>query len=326
MNAKQIREKLRNYYLELMKIKNGVVEKLPLSVKIGIYYRRAISYAKKYDPNAKQYIKDNVKWKDRYKGKRCFVLGNGPSLKSLDLSKLENEYVFVCNSFSNIEGWKKAKPNFYFSGDLGSWQEDDEIDEYLISYIYPYVGQDMDFFFNLSGIRLLKKYKLDQSIRANYYIGVDKIYNYSKYECPIEYTKASPGFCSTIPIAISWALYMGFDQIYLHGIDSDFIYTYFAARKDKNKDSMWRYAYGADKIPKEPIKITHCIPGGQMGGAFDPPGYEEWVCYNESMRFKLYRILDSYAKKQGTRIYNCSSHSFVTIFPFVDVNEVYPKL
>ena len=28
---------------------------------------------------------------DRYRGKRCFVIGNGPSLKNTDLSKLKNE-------------------------------------------------------------------------------------------------------------------------------------------------------------------------------------------------------------------------------------------
>lgn len=34
---------------------------------------------------------------DRYRGKRCFVIGNGPSLKNTDLSKLKNEYTFGMN-------------------------------------------------------------------------------------------------------------------------------------------------------------------------------------------------------------------------------------
>jgi len=34
---------------------------------------------------------------DRYKGKRCFVIGNGPSLKNTDLSKLSGEYTFGMN-------------------------------------------------------------------------------------------------------------------------------------------------------------------------------------------------------------------------------------
>ena len=32
-----------------------------------------------------------------HQGKRCFILGNGPSLKQTDLSKLRNEYTFGMN-------------------------------------------------------------------------------------------------------------------------------------------------------------------------------------------------------------------------------------
>lgn len=34
---------------------------------------------------------------DAHKGKRCFVIGNGPSLKETDVSKLEGEYTFGMN-------------------------------------------------------------------------------------------------------------------------------------------------------------------------------------------------------------------------------------
>lgn len=35
--------------------------------------------------------------KDIHKGKRCFIIGNGPSLKNTDISKLRNEYTFGMN-------------------------------------------------------------------------------------------------------------------------------------------------------------------------------------------------------------------------------------
>jgi len=35
--------------------------------------------------------------KDIHKGKRCFIIGNGPSLQNTDLSKLRNEYTFGMN-------------------------------------------------------------------------------------------------------------------------------------------------------------------------------------------------------------------------------------
>ena len=38
-------------------------------------------------------------YRDRYKGKRCFVIGNGPSLNKHDLKLLEDEYTFAVNGF-----------------------------------------------------------------------------------------------------------------------------------------------------------------------------------------------------------------------------------
>lgn len=35
--------------------------------------------------------------KDVHKGERCFILGNGPSIKNTDISKLKNEYTFGMN-------------------------------------------------------------------------------------------------------------------------------------------------------------------------------------------------------------------------------------
>ena len=34
---------------------------------------------------------------DIHKGERCFIIGNGPSLKQTDLTKLKNEYTFGLN-------------------------------------------------------------------------------------------------------------------------------------------------------------------------------------------------------------------------------------
>lgn len=36
-------------------------------------------------------------YKDKYRGQRCFIIGNGPSLKNTDLSKLKDEYTFGLN-------------------------------------------------------------------------------------------------------------------------------------------------------------------------------------------------------------------------------------
>ena len=51
------------------------------------------------DKRIKKIIKHNKKFNNIHKGERCFILGNGPSLREVDLGLLENEFVFTCNFF-----------------------------------------------------------------------------------------------------------------------------------------------------------------------------------------------------------------------------------
>ncbi len=48
-------------------------------------------------PWRRESIKRLAKMKDIHKGKRAFIIGNGPSLKETDLSKLKNEIMFGMN-------------------------------------------------------------------------------------------------------------------------------------------------------------------------------------------------------------------------------------
>ncbi len=53
-------------------------------------------------------------FKNLHKGKRCFVIGNGPSLNQLDLSLLKKEITFGCN---NIHLMKDFKPKYWCISD-----------------------------------------------------------------------------------------------------------------------------------------------------------------------------------------------------------------
>jgi hypothetical protein len=52
-----------------------------------------------FHPWRKESIKRLSALKDVHKGKRAFIIGNGPSLKQTDLSKLKNEITFCMNRF-----------------------------------------------------------------------------------------------------------------------------------------------------------------------------------------------------------------------------------
>ena len=52
-----------------------------------------------FHPWRRESIKRLAALKDIHKGKRAFIIGNGPSLKQTDLSKLKNEITFGMNRF-----------------------------------------------------------------------------------------------------------------------------------------------------------------------------------------------------------------------------------
>src|SRR5690242_15309754 len=56
---------------------------------------------------------------NQYAGKRCFVVGNGPSLKKTDFSLLENEITFATNRIYLAFDQLKWRPSYYVcSNDL----------------------------------------------------------------------------------------------------------------------------------------------------------------------------------------------------------------
>lgn len=48
-------------------------------------------------PRAAQSRRDLAHYRDRHRGQRCFIIGNGPSLRDTDLSRLRNEVTFGMN-------------------------------------------------------------------------------------------------------------------------------------------------------------------------------------------------------------------------------------
>ena len=59
--------------------------------------------------------------KDKYKGKRCFIVCNGPSLKASDLDVLHknNELTFASNKIDKILNQTDWRPTFYVVTDQG---------------------------------------------------------------------------------------------------------------------------------------------------------------------------------------------------------------
>ena len=61
------------------------------------FYRATLWPSSQYHPWRRSSIQNLKMYKDIHAGKRCFIIGNGPSLKKTNLHFLENEYTFGMN-------------------------------------------------------------------------------------------------------------------------------------------------------------------------------------------------------------------------------------
>lgn len=52
---------------------------------------------RQYEANFAMSLECLAQFKDVHRGERCFIIGNGPSLKRTDLTRLQNEYTFGLN-------------------------------------------------------------------------------------------------------------------------------------------------------------------------------------------------------------------------------------
>ena len=70
--------------------------------------RYSLHSIKYYNKRIAKTLDMNKEFENKYAGKRCFILGNGPSLKDEDLSVLKDEYVFTVNQFARKENFEEV--------------------------------------------------------------------------------------------------------------------------------------------------------------------------------------------------------------------------
>lgn len=212
--------------------------------------------------------------KGKYRGKRCFIIGNGPSLRAEDLDRLKDEYTFAFNRIYYIFDQTEWRPTFYCTQDSKIAQAScKEMKEKIKT---PY-------FF--------------APINLKWYENVDLESDY--FFAPKQAGENVPDFCEDIPhqigvgntvayTAMQLAVYMGFSEIYLLGIDHSFaVYQdkdgniikdseardYFCDQYNQDKDQLFipkldistlSYLAAQKYASSHPVKIYNATRGGKL--------------------------------------------------------------
>ena len=224
------------------------------------------------------YGKQLASFKYKYKGKRCFLVGNGPSLKADDLTKIQEngDITFAFNRVYNIFDDTPWRPTFYISQDekmLGGCQ--DVVNTLELSY--KFIPIQLNWYHNIN---------IDNALYFNM--------NWQQVENPIDFGFSDDIsheiFCASTGMytAAQLAAYMGFNEIYFIGVDHHFqtsinnkgeivvdntVKDYFSDKYNADKENLYipntekstlTYVAMKKHCDKRNIKVFNATRGGKL--------------------------------------------------------------
>lgn len=240
-------------------------------------------------------------WHNAHEGERCFVFGTSPSICQIDVSKAIDEHCFVANWFTIHELYPQMKKVFHCISSPTPW----------------WTGRLSPLFYNLSKSNLLAKRFWDASFEYP-----NRKYHYFD-DSDIEYVKLIPrvdenqipvlNFDLTksvwimgtviLDIILPVVYYLGFDEIYLVGIDNNH-------QLDKHPDWSNSHFYSLDWMP---LWLRQHLQGGASKGIRPHSLDKEYIAYK------------TYFEKHGRTILNATKGGTLDIFDVVDFDSLFEK-
>ncbi len=232
-------------------------------------------------------IKANEKFRDRHAGQRCFVIGNGPSLKYQDLSPLAGEITMATNSFHLHPIISKAwQPSYYFLSDPAYFESanlseypqlTDKIDS--APFFVPHYASDF-----LNANKVLPR-------ERTYFVAVWGGPEKENWRHQPNLAEVIPGAQTVVQLAIMAAIYMGCSPIYLLGVDHDWL------------------SHGGEHLNFYSETDAASQPAGSVAGWEYRPLMESVL-----LMWQIYEALEKSSRAAGMRIINATCGGFLDVF------------
>lgn len=280
----------------------------PILLKL---YRHLRYGREKVEPRLRGLVVRNLSLKDRHRDrKRCFVLGNGPSLGRHDLSQLRGEIVFVCNFFNLHPQCHRVSPRYYCLHDPAAFflerlNPDYEIDR--SSWFADICAKipDTEFLVPLDAKDRIESNRWFSGHRI-WYVPTNLTVLHRPYSAGCDLTCGIFGRYGTIPdLAIPAAIYMGFSSIYLLGCDCDWSLR---AITGKGLNGEYAHFYDRNHFMRSEPNVRDSPIEAQLG----------WLVKH----LGGLRAAMDFAKSKNVQIYNATPNGVLDIFPNIDLNEV----
>lgn len=221
-------------------------------------------------------------FKDLHSGRKCFIVGAGPSLAFLDIQPIHKHVVISVNSSAMLMPWE--------SGDIDSryWLSNDVL---CMKWSYFYSN--------------VLRAKCNKIVRTSWKKKDNEIRGYGfRYFSPRKNDAIiddSGKFCGTssIPTAIDFSMYLGCTSIYLIGVDQRMVHS------NSHFWQFWNKKKWPSRSDKRPL--------------FRPEQPHQIKVFEKNKL--VFQSLQKYAQSKDISIFNCSSRSKVDVFPKISLEE-----
>lgn len=232
----------------------------------------------------------------KHKGQRAFVIANGPSLASQDLRPLSREITFVVSGFWKHPVLSEWQPTYYSIFDKAFFTGAENIREFY-RQLNERVRTASFFLPLLRGYKAMEKYQYLALERCFFIASQGEVRNGN------DLTGLVQGFQSVSAFALSQAIYMGCDPIYLLGFDHDYL-------SHRGVDHHF---------------YKGCAIEGHLNATCP---IAEIASYDSDMRAMLrlwenYRSLNDVAAKSGSRVLNATNGGYLDVFERANYQKIF---
>ena len=266
-------------------------------------------YSKKYFEKSYKQLEKNIKFKNMYSGRRCFILGNGPSLKEQDLSFLKDEIVFTVNQAARSNYFESIKTNFHFIADPDFFKLDvNNIEDKEVMKAICEINKGNNYpicFVPIQFENFILKNQLEKKINIAYFN--PSLILCDNYDTEIDFCKFIPGSNTVVHYAIMFAIYTGCTEIILMGCECTLI-----LRDIQEILNLPIDTYSYDVTKNESKRLSRINSS------------RDFVKIMESniAIFKQYKYLYQYCKKNEITLVNATPQTLLDTVPRVRLENL----
>ncbi|MGP1586910.1 MAG: 6-hydroxymethylpterin diphosphokinase MptE-like protein [Treponemataceae bacterium] len=239
--------------------------------------------------NADFYINKLNDLKNKYLGKRAFLIGNGPSLDIKDLNKLNNDLSYGCNNLIEIMKKHNWKPSFFYFEDpvfIKNYLNTKEKIEYL--------SNSCVLIFSNIISNIFDEYK---DCFSNLYFFTCNRYTLKKPSISENIVNGLNAGGTSLFSMLQILIYMGIKEIYLIGVDFSFNKELSSDGKLTVNEKIKNHAEGMNQANEGIYYVDHILEG--------------------------WKAAKRYADTHGIKIYNATRGGKLEVFPRVDFDTLF---